>query len=116
MGSGGWVGPISLGAARRELRRGVEARRREGGVSLEARVHRADEERVGGARVQAEVVEQREEGDRLALEQAADGVGLVRGGALRRVESGFGVGSWVGPAAPPPEDRPIVDDDDPGEG
>ena len=89
MGSGGWAGPISVGAARRELRRGVEARRREGGVTFEARVHRADEGRVGGARVQAEVVEQREEGDRLALEQAAGGVGLVRGGALRRVGRGF---------------------------
>ena len=89
MGSGGWVGPISLGAARRELRRGVEAGRREGGVALEARVHRADEARVGGARVQAEVVEQREEGDRLALEQAAHGLGLVRGRASRRVGSGF---------------------------
>ena len=91
MGSGGWVGPISLGAARRELRRGVEAGRREGGVALEARVHRADEGRVGGARVQAEVVEQREEGDGLALEQAAHGLGLVtsRGRASRKVGSGF---------------------------
>ena len=89
MGSGGWVGPISLGAARRELRRGVEAGRREGGVALEARVHRADEGRVGGARVQAEVVEQREEGDGLALEQAAHGLGLVRAGVSRRVGSGF---------------------------
>ena len=89
MGSGGWVGPISLGAARRELRRGVEAGRREGGVALEARVHRADEGRVGGARVQAEVVEQREEGDGLALEQAAHGLGLARGRASRRVGSGF---------------------------
>ena len=61
LGSGGQVDPISLRAARRELRRGVEAGRREGGVALEARVHRADEARVGRARVQAEVVEQREE-------------------------------------------------------
>ena len=89
MGSGGWVGPISLGAARRELRRGVEAGRREGGVALEARVHRADEGRVGGARVQAEVVEQREEGDGLALEQAAHELGLGRRWASRRVGSGF---------------------------
>ena len=116
MGSGSWVGSISLGAARRELRRGVEAGRREGGVALEARVHRADEGRVGGARVQAEVVEQREEGDRLALEQAVHGLGLVRGRLHVGLGVGLGVGSWVGLAAPPPEDRPIVDDDDPGEG